>query len=58
MRSIYDRQNYDQRNYQSRYRSNGGDRIISLMVGYNMNRIIEIDLSMTRAIEVTLGEKT
>ena len=50
-------QNYDQRNHQSRYRPNSGDRRISFSGRIQYGQIIEITLGIIRAIEMILGEE-
>ena len=54
-RNFYDWNNYDQENYQNRYRSNSRDRRISFSGKYNMDIII--DQGTMRIIELILGEK-
>ena len=54
MRNLYDKCSYDQRNYQSRYRSDIGD----LAVGYSVDKIIETDQNMNRIIGISLEEET
>ena len=57
-RNFYYRGNYDQRSYQNRYSSDSGDRRISLVVEYNMDKIIGIDQGIIKSIEVILEEET
>ena len=49
-RNFYDKCNYDQRNYQNRYRSN-------LVVELSMDKIIELDQGMNKTIGMNIGEK-
>ena len=46
-RNFYNKCNYDQRNYQNRYRLNSGDRRIKFS-GRSKDRIIEVDQGITK----------
>ena len=54
MRNFYDRKDYDQRNYQNRYRHNSGYRRVLFSGRIQYGQIKEIDLGMIRIIEETL----
>ena len=51
-RNFHDKCNYDQRNYQNRYRSNSGDRRIQY------GQITDVGQGMNKAIGTTLEEET
>ena len=54
---FYDRFNYDQRNYQNRFRSGSRDKRISFSGRYSVDKIIETDQGMSRIIGMNLGEE-